>query len=1242
MTIQENIQAVEQAKQQLATQQLELVGAQLPQPTAMQLMRPINSPIAAMIGRQQQNLSFTTAKGEALQQIGTQQGQVQAYEKQFQDYLKTPSGIRQYVYDTGGKPEIRYENVGFKGESQQYPVLIYKSPFGTFEDRSAVQQALKQSEFQSDVSNRELTPENITMLQAKYNIPFSVAASVLNYMQPKIQQTATAPTSLSIPNQNLLKTYPNVVLNVKQAPVNLPYQTRGTSFIQAEPGNIRFITPPAPLTEATTPKPSFAFNVLGTAANYPMLGSLINQPLTEKTQMQLFGDTNKPGIINALSKEFSIINPITRYQAFKEGQTISGNLPPYNQILSAINPLIDQQNKISVQQKDISSQTEILNRNIEDKTKQFQSGKITIGAYQQSYNDYIQKFNKLNTNFEDLTRQYKEKEAQVKVLEANTNYKTIAQLEKERGSISTISSKLGGSELKKGVVTGLSYGVEAGSFFTPFRYVQSPFFVSEGIGNIQKGNILTGAAEIGGGALLLAPEIKALVSPLTSSFSAVASRIPFLSSAPMRFLGKTAAIGGAVTLGGVYAGTNALQTFGSSGSLGAGIGAGVGSIGGLVGGSIATGYFNPKQIISRTEARQFEEVPLKITGTRNIFGETGAGIDILRGEKVLPSGLKYVSFLEQPFQANEPGTRINLFKGIGSAIRIEPSKGVGLGLPILKENKVIGGTFITGGEIFIVPRQPVLMQPLKTDTSIPGFLFGNPELYKTTKLPGTTGSYGEILTTPVEKIKGNILTGYKITEKTINPFDVNFLRLEPKARGNIFTSEVSRPKTTIDYFAGLSKQRIEPGKQEEFVFQRNIPIKEIGRITEKDVKIKTIPVRYGSIIDKNPPEPLTYLDIIGGKPKAVVQNVRPTAFRYTNEKGLIDLSLKKLKGTLEIMKAASSTSTALTPTELRLRKVSELGSVKVNIIRLNDVGDTTRDISQFIIKKPLTRLQIERLPEAERLVQLENSQGLRLQQREASQILEKPKQQFKIFDVSYSKAALETMQRQLIPKSSIISPIVSVSVAQTKQLPVKAEIQTTAQVSKEKQVDYLGTKSLSVSREEQRQNPFMSSAQPQALIQQQNQRQKQEQRQKQKQEQKQEQVQQQIQQQRENKFGFGFPPTYHYEKGKRLKVRAEPSEFSIYERRGRGRAARLIPVGYEKNLVSASVLGLKKVKSNLGSTFFIKSNGRFVRPVIVSPELRPLKRNPFGLTQRRGTRLKTPQEIIQIQQSRKRRKNLFF
>lgn len=249
MTIQEQIQQLQQTKEQIAAQQQAVQQAQIPRTPLSVLYRPQGSPQAAQVQRQQQALSFTTAKGEAAQQLQAGQQQVAAYEKEFTDYLKTPSGIKTYAQELGNvsiKEENRPFGVGFKdttGKQQflggQAPVKIYSysSPFGNFteEDTSGLQQQQKQVQFQADVSTLGgVTPENIVQLQAKYSLPFGVAAESLGAVQPKMvyvnqfgqpisysppKQQPTASSLIPFSSSKLFED-----IQAKQQSVQQPYQ----------------------------------------------------------------------------------------------------------------------------------------------------------------------------------------------------------------------------------------------------------------------------------------------------------------------------------------------------------------------------------------------------------------------------------------------------------------------------------------------------------------------------------------------------------------------------------------------------------------------------------------------------------------------------------------------------------------------------------------------------------------------------------------------------------------------------------------------------------------------------------------------------------------------------------------------------------------------------------------------------------------------------------------------------------
>jgi hypothetical protein len=92
-----------------------------------------------------------SAKSGAEQQLSQQEQAIKDYEQQFQEYLKSPSGIIQSAKEGLGNVSVRYEKVAFGTGSkaagtygyseQEVPVYTYTTPYGTFEDKSALQSA---------------------------------------------------------------------------------------------------------------------------------------------------------------------------------------------------------------------------------------------------------------------------------------------------------------------------------------------------------------------------------------------------------------------------------------------------------------------------------------------------------------------------------------------------------------------------------------------------------------------------------------------------------------------------------------------------------------------------------------------------------------------------------------------------------------------------------------------------------------------------------------------------------------------------------------------------------------------------------------------------------------------------------------------------------------------------------------------------------------------------------------------
>ena len=87
--------------------------------------------------------------------------QISVYKTELQSYLSTPSGIVQYAREEGISPSVSYESTVVVNSLGQevtgtFPVYTYRTPYGTYVDRSAVESAQQTSQLRITASS--LTP----------------------------------------------------------------------------------------------------------------------------------------------------------------------------------------------------------------------------------------------------------------------------------------------------------------------------------------------------------------------------------------------------------------------------------------------------------------------------------------------------------------------------------------------------------------------------------------------------------------------------------------------------------------------------------------------------------------------------------------------------------------------------------------------------------------------------------------------------------------------------------------------------------------------------------------------------------------------------------------------------------------------------------------------------------------------------------------------------------------------------
>lgn len=391
--------------------------------------------------------------------------------------------------------------------------------------------------------------------------------TVQNFVGP---QGFVMPTILPVADTSYAQSVLSQVgpqLNVIQASMNLPYQTRGTQFIQPDVGNIRFVTPPRPLVEKVEP-------------------GIVPSPLTIATAYlsplsQLYAPTTKTlvaegtrGPVPGLPLQF--LSPGYQFRVAQVGTKIQTYGKQYESIATLRNQLVEQVNNINNKLGGVVTNLGKLNED-------YQSGKIkSYEDYKSQFDKGSEEYNKLNGDIQKITKD-------INKLESQKAYKEIASL----GDITTLSKEMEGGTLNLPIITTkgvrnievpgapfaktFAAGTEAISFFTPLRYVVAPISIGKGIESLGRGEIAAGASQIGFGALSLA-------TPLARGITRVSpTAVQILGSPEVKFLGKAAqfivppAVG---TLTG-------LQEFKVSGSIPSAVGVGLGTTAGLVGGSLA-------------------------------------------------------------------------------------------------------------------------------------------------------------------------------------------------------------------------------------------------------------------------------------------------------------------------------------------------------------------------------------------------------------------------------------------------------------------------------------------------------------------------------------------------------------------------------------------------------------------------------------------------------------------------------
>lgn len=165
--IQEINQMMAQRKQELEAAKKQVTGF-IPRimQTTSQLFRQTPQGQVAVRSAESQRIQ---AKAIAEQQIQQAESSLETYQKEFESYLKSPSGIIQYAKETGIAPKVTYRNVVVSDAGGSYnaslPVYIYETPYGTYEDTGEVGSYLAKKEYSSIQ-----TPEQATQFAAKYGI----------------------------------------------------------------------------------------------------------------------------------------------------------------------------------------------------------------------------------------------------------------------------------------------------------------------------------------------------------------------------------------------------------------------------------------------------------------------------------------------------------------------------------------------------------------------------------------------------------------------------------------------------------------------------------------------------------------------------------------------------------------------------------------------------------------------------------------------------------------------------------------------------------------------------------------------------------------------------------------------------------------------------------------------------------------------------------------------------------------
>lgn len=162
-------------------------------------------------------------KQRAISEISQAQQQLSEQTQTFEEYLKTPEGIKAYAREFNIRPVERYETYVLGDQEARVRILTYKTPHGVYEDRSELERLQRRAELEADI--RTSTPAQIA---ARYSTPktyLTNLASLEKYKQSINQQNKFTEMGVTpIIQNNQIIGFQDDVAGMSYAVENIPIE----------------------------------------------------------------------------------------------------------------------------------------------------------------------------------------------------------------------------------------------------------------------------------------------------------------------------------------------------------------------------------------------------------------------------------------------------------------------------------------------------------------------------------------------------------------------------------------------------------------------------------------------------------------------------------------------------------------------------------------------------------------------------------------------------------------------------------------------------------------------------------------------------------------------------------------------------------------------------------------------------------------------------------------------------------